>query len=643
MANFEAKKLNLKDINNGQKWELGQSPSIDTFNAPVEAAAYAQEVVEDVRGIGTNQPNTQNANVVGTPSVYIETIANGSKRLAFYNLKGEKGEKGEDGITPDMSNYYTKEEVDKKNRDIQKEVDNLYVITGATVTDKYPLSQAYSTRETADGNADIIDGALTRVTKIQGATVASKNLITLPYSFTTSTVNGITFTAQSDGGIKVTGTATAVAVRNLNKTPLKGLNLNSKNGSIETGGGFTISGGKDGVTVAINAGDGWAYMYVEKGKTVDTVIYPMFQYGADTSAAANTYRPYFSGLKNAYFKGIRSTGKNLFNPNRTVKDFGAKYDNKAKRDFDENAIYIGATANNYYDPSRVSNASYENGKFTFTVAPELYGIAIPFKVAPNTTYTFSKQILNGTNTRTSIGYYTSNGTFISFEYTKNTFTTPSNCGWVTVVVNNTTGLSVAQTISYNNVQLEYGDTTTEHEPYKADESFMLDEAVGLPKWDYIDTERGKVVRQTRIFTLDGTQSWIAINMPSSIGALYAYKINFTYSALGGVKYDAMVNQKRADIKQLNLSGGNPSIGFSIIELHTDTLTTVEEVQSYFTNNPLEVAYGLLKTTEVDLAIPTDKYKSWVHGSETQIQGDKDNSADGANCEITQIYYTQKGA
>jgi hypothetical protein len=313
-----------------------------------------------------------------------------------------------------------------------KDIDNIYTLLGATVTDEYPLSQAYSTRETADGNADIIDGALTRVTKIQGATVAvdgtlknaffkgirstGKNLIKFPYSFTTYTVNGITFTAQSDGGIKVTGTTLAgvTAVRNLNRTPLKGVNIASSNGVVKAQNGFTISGGKDGVTVAVNAGNGLAYMYVSGGKTVDTVIYPMFQYG------------------------------------------------------------------------------------------EL--------------------------------------------------------------------------------------TATEYKPYKADESFMLDEAVPLGAWDYIDVQEEN-------------------------GIISATIIKQTATATSET---AFTEEQLAEYTDYVLSA--------------DGLTVAYKAQSII--------------DEQSLAIPTDKYKSWVHGSETQVQGDTadtDNSADGANCEITQDYYTQKGA
>ena len=493
-----------------------------------------------------------------------------------------------DDISTDINSF--KEEVVATQRKelerVQKEVDNLYVITGATVTDEYSLSQAYSKRQTADGNADIIDGALTRVTKSQGATVATtnlydgeqnveikstqyktiftgnitgtvyfkckftgthntpaaklfsiiqaddtekvvsgqyvnnvqtvngvksitisnwsgtagtftnimiskdknatyrpyfsglrnahfkgirstgKNLIKFPYSFTTYEANGITFTAQSDGGIKVKGTATATAVRNLNATPLKGVNAASSNGVVKAQNGFTISGGKDDVTVAINAGDGWAYMYVSGGKTVDTVIYPMFQYG-------------------------------------------------------------------------------------------------------------------------------------EFE-------------------------------------------TTTYELYQADESFMLDEAVPLGKWDYIDTENKKVVRSTKSITYNSANanSWV-VSTPWN--GKYSYRVTLPWKASGSSVYNTK-HQYRADIKSLYLTGGGATDGFGYLELHSDTISTIEELREYFTNNPLEVAYPVKTPIDgEDLVIPTNKYKAKKGGSETQVQGNTDYSADGANNTVSQDYYTQKGA
>jgi hypothetical protein len=46
MAKFEIKKIDINSINGGNQYEIGQSPTVDTFNKPIEASAYAQEVAD---------------------------------------------------------------------------------------------------------------------------------------------------------------------------------------------------------------------------------------------------------------------------------------------------------------------------------------------------------------------------------------------------------------------------------------------------------------------------------------------------------------------------------------------------------------------------------------------------------------------
>lgn len=81
-------KINFNNINEIKK---GDAITPETINAPLKASAYAQEIASAVKGVGTNQPNNDNANNVGEPRVEIETLADGTKRLTFYNLKGDFG------------------------------------------------------------------------------------------------------------------------------------------------------------------------------------------------------------------------------------------------------------------------------------------------------------------------------------------------------------------------------------------------------------------------------------------------------------------------------------------------------------------------------------------------------------------------
>lgn len=46
MAEFELKRIDITSINGGNKYEVGESPSVDVFNKPIEASAYAQDLSE---------------------------------------------------------------------------------------------------------------------------------------------------------------------------------------------------------------------------------------------------------------------------------------------------------------------------------------------------------------------------------------------------------------------------------------------------------------------------------------------------------------------------------------------------------------------------------------------------------------------
>lgn len=82
---FQPKKFDINSINGGNRYGLeGIQP--EAVNAPIEAAAYAQ-------ALATNQPNIENAGLVGTPSVSIEEV-DGLPRFKFEYLKGKDGATG---------------------------------------------------------------------------------------------------------------------------------------------------------------------------------------------------------------------------------------------------------------------------------------------------------------------------------------------------------------------------------------------------------------------------------------------------------------------------------------------------------------------------------------------------------------------
>lgn len=110
-----------------------------------------------------------------------------SKKIMLIGLRGEQGpagpqgpqgERGEKGDSGDIASQAILDEIVEAvvyNRAgveyAKQEIENLYTLSNATVTGTEEVTQAYQSRQTANGLSGLIDGALTRVTKIQGDTV----------------------------------------------------------------------------------------------------------------------------------------------------------------------------------------------------------------------------------------------------------------------------------------------------------------------------------------------------------------------------------------------------------------------------------------------------------------------------------------
>ena len=127
---FQPQTFDINSINGGNRYGLeGIQP--EAVNAPIEAAAYAQ-------ALATNQPNIENAGLVGTPSVSIEEV-NGLPRFKFQNLKGEKGIDGKDHseeiaqLNEKLETYFisAKEQIDINSEEISKNSAKIHNLTGA--------------------------------------------------------------------------------------------------------------------------------------------------------------------------------------------------------------------------------------------------------------------------------------------------------------------------------------------------------------------------------------------------------------------------------------------------------------------------------------------------------------------------------
>lgn len=183
---------------------------------------------------------------------------------------------------------------------------------------------------------------------------------------------------------------------------------------------------------------------------------------------ANEYPEYNSGELISYKgNGIMTVGFNQLDMSRTLGTLSS-HSQSPKLPLDFTKYYVGLTRNNYYNPSNVSGVTFTDTTVTLTTLSSGYGVAIPMRCFPNTTYYF-KASASSANGRISVGFYDGDGNYISdydMSYNgSNLFTTPANCRVVTLVF-----LAVANTesVTFHDICINLswsGYRNGEYEPY----------------------------------------------------------------------------------------------------------------------------------------------------------------------------------
>ena len=500
------------------------------------------------------------------------------------------------------------------------------------------VEDTYTSRETADG-ANIIDGALATLKTVQGATVATKNLIPFPYADGASlTSNGVTFTANSDGSITVNGTPTGYVsyrfildFRGVGKFILSGIpssvNLsyivtfyNAQNDSIGS------IGGQVGQIIQFDTADYTGYDHAslslrrhETNIAINNVtVYPMLNEGS----SALPYMPYFSGLKNAYFKGLQSTGRNLIPfpyPDDTKTISGVTFTVN-----DDGSVTANGTATSQIDFFFVSSS---NQILAFPIGTVLSLSGCPSGGSPGT---FFLNLLSDDYTEgiTDIG----NG---------GTVTTTKKAYYLYFQV--TEGVTLTNAII--RPMLNYGSSALPYEPYISHE-LSLPEPVELAEWDTLDFVNNQKNVRSETLVFNGTESnWyltsqiaegvISIAKSLSVNGTNSYRvistINVGLPATGSNEGMVLSNSNFSAILVWFRQSAYPNV--------TDLASAKAQLAAWNTaGDPLTVCYQTATATESDIDIPENRLPAYKNGSETVIQGDTDNSEYGAENTLTQEYY-----
>ena len=518
------------------------------------------------------------------------------------------------------TDYATQGQLAQTNQNVE----DLYtILEQAQVVTVTTLEQAYTTRETADGE-NIVDGVQTTVKEIRGKTVATENLIPYPYAETTKTANGVTFTVNSDGSVTVNGTATSDADFMLLRGPIQSYSESYFLSGCPTGGSDTTYYISEGFTMSKDTGNGvvlnnlpsdqaWRIV-IKSGTTVNNLVFrPMLNAGTE----AKPYSKWFAGLKNASFEKIVSTGKNLvpYPYAETTKTAnGVTFTVNADESVTVNGTAT-ATTNFYF-------VKGGNDFLTFPIGTTLVLSGCPAGGSARTYFmnVLSTDYLDGV---TDIG----NG----------------GASFTTKKIKYYLYIRVEQGVTMNNAvfrpMLQFGTTATAYEPYISD-TLSAENPIELSEYDVVYPETGETKRQSKTVVFDGTEAWV---------------INTNYTAFSldlsskGIAFTSICSPYRSPKITAwdQLKDYEAQNGALVFLIKDSTYSTVEAWKAHLAElaaagNPLTVTYKTVEATTEATPFNKSKYKAWKNGSETIDQGPTDNSEYGAENTVKQDYFTLTG-
>lgn len=511
-------------------------------------------------------------------------------------------------------------------------VEDLYtILEQAQVVTVTTLEQAYTTRETADGE-NIVDGVQTTVKEIRGKTVKTENLIPYPYTETTKTANGVTFTVNSDGSVTVSGTATKnTSFFLVSENPTMCLNLRAgenyalsgcpKGGSDTTFSMYiqdisytqSIIDYGNGATKATSYTQYYAFIRIAEDYTANNLVFkPMLVAGTE----AKPYSKWFAGLKNASFKEIVSTGRNLIpypyaDTTKTVN---------------------GVTFTDNGDGSVTANGTATEDA-TFFVR---HNVAVQRK-----TY-----FLSGCPTSGAVGAFI----LLAFDGTRSS--TDIGRGIAVVPLSNYVTILIRIYAGYtaNNLvfkpMLNIGASALPYEPYISD-TLVAHTPIELAEYDVADTETGETKRQSKTVVFDGTEIWNEVSSDTRYQYIYSLPVLAENDVLAVISNLFVTNSENGISLIGETNDGMTSVRVRGNKNERPDIDTLDKWKAYLAaqsaaGNPLTVTYKTAESTTESTPFNKSKYIAWKNGSETIEQGPTDNSEYGAEDTVKQDYFTLTG-
>ena len=481
--------------------------------------------------------------------------------------------------------------------------------------DSGKISKFYASNQGENNLPDSDDGRIVDL-KLYGRSeqkkYSGKNLLNVTLGTTTS--NGVTCTANGDGTYTVNGIApdgTNVYFNIAQKFTAKagkkyklvgcpaGGDMDTKfalfyrdNWRVDVGNGSTFTKAEDTtdyVSIKICAGF-TANNLVFKPMIVDADVY--------SAATYDAYEPYVGGIpspnpdypqeiKGVVNPTVKVWGKNLFGFEKSAADVTDQ---------------LRATPTQRLSFTKISDNSikcaYCGGTWSMGYI-QLDGVdgtksyKVSYKVAENTIPAYTPQITinptQSTSEKLVLDVYGGNGT---------------------------TTVSTANYFVLENIQLEVGSTATEYQPYTKTVAALPYTLNAIPVSsggnvtidgqeyiaDYVDIERGKLVRMCKEIVFTGEEKW---DMDSS-GIWASDNGNSFYTGLGFQSPQGAALCNAADfIERMNTSAFRDECftlagSGSQIEFIRFPFTTVDDFKSYLKNNSVKAIIILNAPTEIAL-------------------------------------------
>lgn len=490
------------------------------------------------------------------------------------------------------------------NRNILREAK---VFTVATVED------TYTTRETAGGEPNLIDGSLTSVKEIRGKTVATTN------QFSIANLANTDYLTVSGKTITVTNRYDCNSLKTLRQL-CPDIHAGTYTASVNVSANTDLSNASG--TIALYSSDGLLYLLPQHtagqlknvftlsnadldrsvyffGMSEGTVTWDklMVLEGDWTDKEIPAYSDYFPGLKNASFEKIVSTGRNLF----------------------------GLTADDF------KNGTIDGG-----------GKRVNLKLTPNTQYTLSTNTPIYAENAASIWFNGGNSlTSGVWANQPRTATTDEN-GNLYIIIRTT---EIDTIFNSYWIMLNFGSSAVPYEPYISD-TLSAETPIELAEFDIAYPDTGETKRQSNTLTFSGTENWYLTGNAENNFFNYRYFTPISVEAQKTKvpcicnKYDYTVsveNDTRNDIGILIISG------YVYIRLGSNsTIKNAAEWKAHLAElaaagNPVTVTYKTAEATTESTPFNKSKYIAWKNGSETIDQGSTDNIEYGAITTVKQEY------